>query len=233
MKGGGLRAEGLTLLPPGGLFLILCKLSFGLFSEESLEDGSLLSSYTRALLGNHNDKENHTSLSEWQELYHKRFGLAIDFYNSTKDLGEELVCFSDKTRELVALFDGVDGYNAECWDVESNPMTRQNLSSFRNNRTESPGEIHAPRKPPRRGEKGKNSSERRGNYNIISAESIIAERKGNPNTSELQDRKQLNGDGPASFSSGRSEIVVRFPEEQLAVSQRLFSITLPDGEQGR
>ncbi|GKY93331.1 hypothetical protein MPSEU_000300700 [Mayamaea pseudoterrestris] len=103
IKGGGLRVEGLTLLPPGRLFMLLTRASFGLSCGPLDPDSSEMDDYDR-------------------------IQQAHDFHEATRDLGEELRCFPEKARQLCSLFNGVDGYEGEIWDIDSNPFTHDNYA---------------------------------------------------------------------------------------------------------
>ena len=106
IRGGGLKVEGLTLLPPGQLFLLLTRVSFG------------LQSVPKNLALNPDKADFMASLDRLQE--------ALDLHESTKNLGEELRCFPEKARRLCDLFDGVDGFEGGEWDIDSNPFTHEN-----------------------------------------------------------------------------------------------------------
>jgi hypothetical protein len=125
VKGGGLRAEGLTLLPPGKLFLLLCRFSFGLYNTSSFQDGSLTTTSIEWLSGND------TKVDDAQD-WKGRIDKAIAVHSSTRSLGEELVCFPDSVEQLVSVFDGLNGVECKPWDdLHSNPFSRENLSCYR------------------------------------------------------------------------------------------------------
>jgi hypothetical protein len=128
IKGGGMRAEGLTLLPPGRLFLLLTRLTFGLFDIESLRNDTLVKKSITWLSKNLKPEEVSALTPFWSKCIQK----ALDLAASSKDLGEELVCFPDRTRELCEVFDQVDGYPSDVWDLESNPFTRENYAKLKN-----------------------------------------------------------------------------------------------------
>ena len=122
IKGGAVKAEGLTLLPPGRLFFLLTRLTFGLFDKENLTSGTLIDKCTQWL--------QRTEENVDQNLQ-RRLQMAIEFHEAAKALGEELTCFPEMIRRLVAVFDGIDGYQAGVWDVASNPFTKANLSRLK------------------------------------------------------------------------------------------------------
>lgn len=116
VQGGGLRAEGLTLLPQGRAFLLLARFTFGLFQQENVENGTLTE---KALLWI--GKQSSEGLAG-------RIEKAVDFHQSAMDLGETLECFPDKVALLLEVLNGVDGYEATPWDaLDSNPFIHQNL----------------------------------------------------------------------------------------------------------
>lgn len=143
VRGGGLRVEGLTLLPPGRLFMLLSFLTFGLtpfatgqmFGNHSegdgYDDGTLLSRSLKWL----NDWENNVAsicdsppkLSPSIDKV-KCILAAKSFHRSCANLGEALVCHPDKVRDLCRIFDMVDGYNVVPWDgLDDNPFTEESL----------------------------------------------------------------------------------------------------------
>jgi len=128
IKGGAVKAEGLTLLPPGRLFFLLTRLTFGLFNEENLANGTLTDKCTQWLQSDEGQpKTEEKTVQEW----HRRLQMAIEFHEAAMALGEELTCFPEMIRRLVAVFDGIDGYQAGVWDVDSNPFTKSNLSRLK------------------------------------------------------------------------------------------------------
>lgn len=120
VRGGGLRAEGLTLLPQGKAFLLLSRFTFGLFRQDNVDDGSIID---KALTWIGVDTGN-----AQVELLADKIEKAVHFHEAALDLGETLECFPDKVALLLDIFDGVDGYEAKPWDtLPSNPLIRQNL----------------------------------------------------------------------------------------------------------
>lgn len=125
VRGGGLKAEGLTLLPPGRLFLLLCRLSFGLFQTDSAEDN-----FVEKCLGwvlsdlEENDKassprDRERLLLDWTERVEK----ALHYNKIAASIGEALCCLPENVRLLLAIFEGVDGYSEHfSWtDLDENP----------------------------------------------------------------------------------------------------------------
>ena len=119
LRNGALRAEGLTLLPLGKEFLLLSRITFGLFQESLVEDGSIAAfSVAWAKCA----KPRRQMLSE-------RVMLAVDFHLSSVELGESLECFPQKVSELLAIFDDIDGYASRPWDtLDINPFIPHNLN---------------------------------------------------------------------------------------------------------
>lgn len=126
LQGGGLRVEGMSLLPPGRLFLGLSLLTFGIdpqmsFATDSLYDDSdsICKKAARWIC------ETDGSFRP-NEVKH-RVERALDFHRSSMSLGETLACYPDKIRELCSIFDGVDGYPTEAW--EGLEATQENYRS--------------------------------------------------------------------------------------------------------
>jgi hypothetical protein len=134
VRGGGLRVEGLTLLPPGRSFLLLARLSFGLFKSENLDDGTLVDKCVLWLKQDgslpEGDKQREASIRE-------SVVRAVQYHKDSLVLGEELACFVPFAQRLVDLFNGVDGYDAPSWDILSNPFTKSNLQRWKHNYVES------------------------------------------------------------------------------------------------
>lgn len=115
LKGGRLRVSGLTLLPPGRLFLLLCMKTFGLhpvskkFGDEDEELDQCLvwlqEARGKVSLGN----------IEMDEMVDRVLS-AIAFHESCGNLGENLVCYPEFVVRLLSVFDKVDGYPCAAWD---------------------------------------------------------------------------------------------------------------------
>jgi len=120
VRGGGLRAEGLTLLPQGKAFLLLARFTFGLFEQTDFEDGTI-KEIAINWIGTQLGRTQLKGLT-------KRIKKAVDFHHSALDLGESLECFPQKIAELLDIFDDVDGYEASVWEsLSSNPLIRHNM----------------------------------------------------------------------------------------------------------
>ena len=112
VSGGGLKVEGLTMLPPGRLFLMLCKLSFGLFEDMDTDNlvRMCLEWVEETDLG---DKKKSETRKDWED----RANAALDFHENCKSMGESLVCFPDKVKQLLLIFDGLNGSQAPYWEA--------------------------------------------------------------------------------------------------------------------
>lgn len=109
------------MLPPGKLYLLLCRLTFGLYNQESLHDGSLVKKCIRLV------DPDCDALS--RSLLEERISKAIAFHVSSLHLGEELICFPDNVKDLLSVFDKVDGYRSEVWDtLGCDPFVKENLA---------------------------------------------------------------------------------------------------------
>ena len=72
-----------------------------------------------------------------------RLGQAIKFHHDSMSMGEKLVCFPEKIRELCELFNGVDGHTLSPWEsIAAEALTTENLSNWRWERKSSTNEEH-------------------------------------------------------------------------------------------
>ena len=127
VKGGAVRVEGLTLLPAGRLYFLLCRLSFGLFRKENLDNGSLVAKSLRWVLA---ESGGTGDVKDWE----RRIDAAVSFHEGSMELEEKLECFPDKVKELLAVFSGVGGREATVWaTLISDPFIGCNLQSLRDN----------------------------------------------------------------------------------------------------
>jgi len=163
LRSGGLRVEGLTLLPPNPLFLLLSHLSFGLEISNPLSWASTING------GGGDDKKKISRSYAWlvkraikvyktnsnrgdqvilnippaadqtglqQEVYQEedlknRLEQAVAFHESASSMGEKLVCFPEKIRELCKLYNMVDGHNLSPWGfLEEEGLTIENLKKW-------------------------------------------------------------------------------------------------------
>ena len=151
--GGSIRAEGMTILPSNPLFLLLCRLSFGLGPDVDKNFGSMaklssgeevnettLITQAKAWLKDRLSKfklSTENSNSRWvvdQSMYESTEKIvdALAFNKSCGNMGERLVCFPERTRALVELFNGVDQYETAVDDLlEERGLTPENLAVWR------------------------------------------------------------------------------------------------------
>lgn len=150
LKGGGMKVEGMTLLPPNPLFLLLCRLSFGLGPEVDVNFGSTAQEKSPANVSatslqwlktrmrdlSTGTEENVDSVAalpfEYNETESKqKIDMAFRFHESCSTLGEALVCFPDKAKALCKLFNGLDGYDTTPPDdFEETAITLENLTAW-------------------------------------------------------------------------------------------------------
>jgi hypothetical protein len=125
VRGGGLRANGgLTLLPPGKLYLKLCRLTFGLYKQENVDDECYIDEILEPL--------NAEGTKETKKILKRRIKRAVNFNESSIELGEQLQCFPEKITMLLQIFDGVDGYECTVWnELKYNPFVQSNLENLR------------------------------------------------------------------------------------------------------
>mmetsp|Transcript_8856 Transcript_8856/g.19868 ORF Transcript_8856/g.19868 Transcript_8856/m.19868 type:complete len:2027 (-) Transcript_8856:217-6297(-) len=131
LRGGACRVEGITMLPPGRLFVGLAFLSFGVnpktgspidsgldflhvneyTDEEKKEAGGVNNVVQEALSWiNEKDKRSYVQHEHWRVVD------ALDFHTACMELGETLECQPDKIKALCQLFDGVNGHAMTVWD---------------------------------------------------------------------------------------------------------------------
>jgi len=239
VRGGGLRAEGLTLLPPGKMFLLLCRMTFGLFKQENVDDGSLVPKATKFVDPDCNEVE--------KELMAKRFLKAVAFHFSATQLESKLECFPSKISELLDIFNMVDGYECSVWkELESNPFVAGNLKQHRN------GSVQVLVKP--RFSEGKRNGGRNGEK-TGSEESSRKKKASTPEGSrqdaavpnnekkDKKSRKKKVLESETSDQSAKGEALddflknsqftklAAFFEHERKLSQRLFASTPAPGEE--
>ena len=152
LRGGACKAEGITLLPKGRLFVGLALLAFGINPKTGVNiDVSEIHEYIEA----EEKKDSGLDLkffSEnvvedvWRWIKEKeKFSLnqpdrwrvmeALQFHANCMSLGETLQCQPDKISALCALFDGVDGAAMTVWDLEETIASLRPKQDFKMNRT--------------------------------------------------------------------------------------------------
>ena len=140
LRGGSVKVEGLTLLPPGSYFILLAFLAFGLtpdglgnFPRDNEDDLDVFIQDCLQWVENKDKRDEH----QYMEMTHSidwpvRIRKTIEFARSCSNLGEQLVCFPDKVRALCEIFDGVDDYSMETWrSLDSDPFTAENIRKRR------------------------------------------------------------------------------------------------------
>ena len=243
VRGGGLRVEGLTLLPPGRMFMLLSFLSFGLqpypedqgkmFLEEGNEGKDGPSPLSKALRW----------VNEWDELVADIEGApsqvspdidrverilgARTFHRSCADLGESLVCHPDKVRSLCKVFDMIDGYSVLPWDnLDENPFTAENLlrkkDGKRDFKSNGISTVNGRAEAGGKSSKPSDSSPKSGMSSLTS-------------TLEKVTLTIASDDVPVDpkakrISHRETSIVNEYPEEVLASAARLFAVSLDPGE---
>jgi hypothetical protein len=120
LRGGGMRADNLTLLPPGGYFLLLALLAFGLTPEGLFlpKESDDLEGFIDDCIAWARAREPSEAATDRTSLgidWNSRLRTAIEFGRSCYDLGEQLECFPHKVKHLCGIFDGVDGYEMGVW----------------------------------------------------------------------------------------------------------------------
>ena len=128
LKDGSVRVEGLTLLPPGRLYILLAFLSFGLnpissfkgnYEEEKKEEDIGFLSLQDILYWLRKGKKGKIE----EKKLEARISLAMNFNDSCRTLGEDLVCYPEKVEELCKIFDEVDGFRVEPWEgLRTHPL---------------------------------------------------------------------------------------------------------------
>lgn len=128
IAGGALKAEGLTLLPQGSLFHILCRLTFG---AEGTGDEALVQRCMSQVEGEEEDLEP----GELSGL----FWAAVLFDEDSKHMGESLVCFPDRINALVDVFRMfMGGPEARPWDLSDDPFLTKNLKRLQREKKRNP-----------------------------------------------------------------------------------------------
>ena len=117
IKGGALKAEGLSLLPRSRLFFMLTRLSFGLLRGDPGNEETL----QRCVQWISQDSTFVDPVDALQRL--KRAAL----FHSSFDAGEELTCLPTCVESLLDIFDGLDDKRLELWESFSkDPFLSQN-----------------------------------------------------------------------------------------------------------
>jgi len=132
LRGGSVKVEGLSLLPPGSHFLLLSLLSFhrtpdGLGSipdnEEDLDD-FIAHAISWANL---KDQDGFTGDSDDAPDaavdLGSRLKMSLQFSRACDDPDSQLICYPERVKELCRLLDGVDGNKVRAWPkLDSDPF---------------------------------------------------------------------------------------------------------------
>eukprot|EP00540_Astrosyne_radiata_P017972 CAMPEP_0116831658 /NCGR_PEP_ID=MMETSP0418-20121206/5463_1 /TAXON_ID=1158023 /ORGANISM="Astrosyne radiata, Strain 13vi08-1A" /LENGTH=343 /DNA_ID=CAMNT_0004460941 /DNA_START=29 /DNA_END=1060 /DNA_ORIENTATION=+ len=125
VRGGSLKVDDLTLLPPGRLFVLLSFLTFGIQPFNFLAfDASTLAERSLAWL------------EEWEDLAAsndvekkpipvrdaEKIDMAIRFHELCQHMDETLVCHGEKVSLFCQIFDGVGGCDCKPWDTSNDPF---------------------------------------------------------------------------------------------------------------
>lgn len=263
VRGGGLRVEGLTLLPPGRLFALLSFLTFGLqpfstgqiFSDDSDDEygsGSSTSLLSQSLKW----------LNTWEELVagiggdsvptispdidrSQRILAAKAFHSSCTQLGESLVCYPDKVRELCKIFDMVDGEKVSPWeDLDANPFIEKSLRRRKSKKEERP--VHPKvngssrstnipaKKPERTKARARSKRSQTKEAPVKTPTTALVETPAtapvNAPTSKTPDKTPTNKQHPSKDSLRETAVLDKFPQGVVNAAAKLFAITLKPGE---
>ena len=122
IRGGSVRVEGLTMLPPGRAFSFFSRLCFGLEPEREDWTPSFAS---LGVDGGDIPDEDHDDFLQ-------RCLKATNLNERSVELGEELVCDPSFVVDLLDVFDGLQGCEARPWpNLKKNPFTESNLRKGR------------------------------------------------------------------------------------------------------
>ncbi|CAB9523236.1 Probable ATP-dependent RNA helicase spindle-E [Seminavis robusta] len=231
LRGGGMRAEHLTLLPPGGFFLLLSLLTFGIapdgleFPEADNDDlDDIIADFVAWGMQREAkpDAEDVPSPIDWES----RVRMAIDFSRSCTNLGEQLICFPDKVSQLCAIFDGVDGYEMEVWpNLKSDPFIPM-TESERKQRDMVLAGLQHPVESYSRMESA--ASESSSNVAIGLAEHLLAvtsisQNLQNESQSQFEDAEDEVEEEKKEDKALRGEEVLEFLPELVAISGSMFA----------
>mmetsp|Transcript_6171 Transcript_6171/g.11038 ORF Transcript_6171/g.11038 Transcript_6171/m.11038 type:complete len:840 (-) Transcript_6171:306-2825(-) len=126
LRGGACRVDGITMLPPGRLFVGLALLCFGIHPKTGLPVNNLdINEYVGEEKKDAGEMDCLKEALFW--IYEKgnvpfflqeeeRVVQALDFHMECMELGETLECQPDKIAALCKIFDGVNGQAMAAWD---------------------------------------------------------------------------------------------------------------------
>jgi len=132
LKGGSFRVEGLTLLPPGKLWVGLALLTFGIHPKTGLAIVTGSDAYNESKPGVEGldgfveevwkflkgDRDEETGC--WRVIE------ALGFHESCMDMGESLQCQPNKIEHICEIFNGLNGEDIECWEGYDVSLQKQN-----------------------------------------------------------------------------------------------------------
>jgi len=114
VKGGGIRVDTLTLLPPGRSFVLLAFLAFGMAPFEFDGDDDELVDQSLQWLRSWIDGAEAAGIVAENDIDYEdmidRIESAHAFHSSSWYMGEALVCHPERVRALLDIFSGVDPY---------------------------------------------------------------------------------------------------------------------------
>lgn len=221
VNGGGMRVEGLTLLPPGREFLLLCRLTFGIDERKHLDDGSIFQKSIEFVKAKGKDA---STLRE-------KVRQAIQFDDLAKKSGEKLECFPDNVALLLSVFEGIDKCSSTTWKgLETNPLIAHNL---RTNQM-----AYKVSRPSLNSEQWKNDSEldvSRDDVGSIGNRMVRDSGDTPPNSLEtaVASRNNAKRSTPIihhTLIGNGLQILTQFTEEDVTVTKNLFLQTLPPGQ---
>ncbi len=147
LRGGTCRVEGLTLLPPGRMFLGLAMLAFGVNpmtgssrvldvtvpdEEEDDEASEYAEEFVTAIVENSlswiTERRFYGLSDQWRTLE------ALRFHSECLNVGDALECQPELIKKLCALFDMVDGHPMTIWDIEKMATLRAKSRARKNSR---------------------------------------------------------------------------------------------------
>ena len=140
LNGGAIRAEGMSLLPPGRLFYALALLSFGInpmsqcsvFHSVEGDESCDLENLCAQLIPWICEASPELTPEDILNWVAERIDKALSFNRSCMVLGEELVCHENAVRGLCEIFDEVDGFAVHVWDhLGKNPFVPTNQTRQR------------------------------------------------------------------------------------------------------
>lgn len=133
-----MKVEGMTLLPPNPLFILICHLAFGLLPET----GPFKESHFQLLIRGMAWLKKRMDMAATVEAHRfdeneaiQRLENALDFHEDCKAIGEALVCFPERIKALCELFSGLDDYEISLPEApDERALTTENLMEWQQER---------------------------------------------------------------------------------------------------